>query len=187
MTFMDIKIPNVVIPEGIKHCYINASNLAEDSELLFKAKRFSSALSLLTLAEEEVGKGLLLYDIVKQERDMTDKEYRKIFMGQEAHLNKLKRARDFYQEFYYRNSHNTDTTNDASEMAAKLEDKDKQLGFYVDWIDFMDWSTYQKEFQWYNPVLHRDRQIHANLQFRVKRLKLTIKAFKEFLKSQSLL
>ncbi len=63
---INLEISNDVIIDGCEKCLKNAMALKKDGTILFKRKRYNSAVVLLTVACEEIGKcNLLIYELLK--------------------------------------------------------------------------------------------------------------------------
>lgn len=93
-SYMSILANNDEVKEGFEKCHKIINRLLNDSELLLKNGRFSSAASLAILASEEVGKGEFLRKKVRNNEGLTKKEWREISFGGKSHLAKLQALLD---------------------------------------------------------------------------------------------
>lgn len=73
-------IPETKLHDGINICKENAQRLYLDAYVLFQSKRYISSYVLWTLSVEEFGKAVLLLKVLQQNRSITEKEYKEIFI-----------------------------------------------------------------------------------------------------------
>jgi len=76
------------LEKGVELCLKNGINLLEDAHFLEQNKRFSSAIPLFVIAYEEMNKALFLEDTRYLGKDISDKEYSKIF-SKGSHIKKI--------------------------------------------------------------------------------------------------
>jgi AbiV family abortive infection protein len=132
------KLSSTQIANGINAAFANVNRLAEDAILLLEAGRYPTAASLAILAIEEYGKAGILREIART--DEADK-LKALWKDYRNHTKKniiwtipglLARGENFCdvaaQVF------------DKSSDYPKLIDHIKQLGFYTDCLDNMNWS-----------------------------------------------
>jgi AbiV family abortive infection protein len=77
------------LKDGIKSCLDNGKRLLDDALFLQQKGRYSSAIPLFILSYEEINKAVFLMYKFEKNEDVTDAEYKKIFMGY-SHLEKNK-------------------------------------------------------------------------------------------------
>ena len=77
------------LSDSIKLCLDNAERLYNDAELLLDKERFVSSAVLVTFGKEELGKAILMIDYWASRRNLSYKEYMRLFRLREAHNEKL--------------------------------------------------------------------------------------------------
>lgn len=91
-----------ILTDGIKLSLDNAERLNADAEVLLKKKRLVSSEVLIVFAKEELGKAILIMDYWASRRNLSYKEYLRLFRSREAHNEKLKTAgRAFLQADFH--------------------------------------------------------------------------------------
>ena len=68
-----------VLFEGCEKCIENATSLKKDGKILFRRRRYESAVVVLTVALEEIGKSNLLAKLFKEEAELTASYVKKIY------------------------------------------------------------------------------------------------------------
>lgn len=134
-------IPWQKLREGAKLCRDNAVTLAECALYIFK--EYPTIASFLTiLAMEEIGKGIFLLGDYEKGNDLTEKEWKKLSKGRNAHIRKLKIVHTALKLSV--------KLEEIKEFQHKLSSIAKQVNelkleyFYVDWNE--------KEKQWMSPT-----------------------------------
>jgi len=122
-------IPWKELGNGVKLSLENAARLISDADLLLGKKRRASALVLLVVAWEEIGKAVLLLVHYKNHEDVGRRAWRKIFKDHQA---KQTAIFDNWDIFW----HKPDMCDLRiyKKLKGSLRWTKEVMGFYVNWI-----------------------------------------------------
>ncbi|HEX8998639.1 MAG TPA: AbiV family abortive infection protein [Blastocatellia bacterium] len=127
------------IAEGMNSAIRNARRLLDDAEILFKANRFASSISLAILAIEEAGKSSILRGLAvardNQELAQGWRDYR-------SHIKK--NVSWMFIDLFRKGARKLDDFGPLFEENADhpyLLDQIKQIGFYTDCLGKAHWSN----------------------------------------------
>lgn len=139
------------LKEGAKLCRDNAIRLTDCSLKIFE-KYPLIASYLIILAMEEIGKGIALAKNYEKGIDLTEKEWKKLSKGKDAHKRKLKIVHTALIDPYsflkpHELSVRSENIKEFQHRTSRLADDVHELKldyFYVDWND--------KENRWRSPI-----------------------------------
>lgn len=127
------------ISAGINAAVANAQRLADDADLLFKAGRFPTSLSLACLSIEESGKVSILRSLAIA---TSDEEVKAAWKKYRTHTRK--NVQWLLPQLAMQGARKLDDLRPLFEEGADHSyelDNLKQLGFYTDCLDIRHWST----------------------------------------------
>jgi len=128
-------IPWEKLGDGMKLSLENATRLMNDAELLLTNKRSASALPLLVMAWEEIGKAVLLLKNYKNRIDVEGATLKEIFRSHHAKQTAIIHNRDILGEKPYIQSIEME-----KKLKASLRWTKETVGLYVDWNRKQGWS-----------------------------------------------
>ena len=134
-----VKIPKEELTEGVILSLKNSDRFFNDSKILFKEEKFSSANILMYFAIEEFSKAILLIDHFKGKKPVTNLEFKKYFGDHELKLGEFER---YFED-----------TIPEMPMWAKRNNKFgrseqifKKRMMYVDWL----------QYKWHDPLFFEE-------------------------------
>ena len=145
-------IPKSEIPEGVDICLENSKRFFEDANTLAKQQKYQSALLLITLSMEELGKANLLLQHFEQNEDVSKDQVEKYFRVHEMRLD------EFHKMF-------ENSTQMPSWAKGWKGYGDRNHDFKLK-ITYTDWF----ESKWHNPLyfhelaLTDEKEIHERLK-----------------------
>ena len=163
-------IPYDEIPRGIVLSLKNSDRLRTDAEILAKAERYNSAIPLITLAVEELGKALWLSEYFEKKASIPQKEGRFIFRD---HKQRIDKVLDYVKDTVKQRTMATRINRDSKastffHIPEEFNDQDfKNRMWYVDYQKTQDTEFSWKKQPWKDPLYIKELDIIEREQDRL--------------------
>ncbi len=127
-------IPLKHIPNGVRLCYENCKRLFDDAVLLEEKKRFSTSITNVILAQEELAKALILCRYYQSGSNISKKDVGEIFRNHRLRLE------EFSDYFFGINSKLAKEDIAKFRLFSLFSKGTKEQHMYVDWSE-KGWSS----------------------------------------------